>query len=120
MLVLKVHFLKRFFVFLLLERGEGREKEMERNINVWLPLLHPLLGTWPTNQARALTGNRASNPFVLRPSLRPLSQTHQGSKVHFLIDFYTVVMYSEVFQLLGQIGLNTWFLKINAKKIVLN
>ena len=29
-------------------RGEGREKERERNINVWLPLVRPLLGTWPT------------------------------------------------------------------------
>ena len=26
------------FICLLLERGEGREKERERNINVWLPL----------------------------------------------------------------------------------
>ena len=35
------------------ERGEGRE----RNINVWLPLTCPQLGTWPTTQACALTGN---------------------------------------------------------------
>ena len=41
----------------LLERGEGREIERERNINVWLPLTHPSLGTWPTTQACALTGN---------------------------------------------------------------
>ena len=34
MLVLKVHFLKRFFVFLLLERGEGREKKRERHSTV--------------------------------------------------------------------------------------
>ena len=45
---------KRFY--LLLERGEGRE-ERERNIDVWLTLVHPLLGTWPTTQAYALTGN---------------------------------------------------------------
>ena len=26
------------FIYLVLERGGGREKERERNINVWLPL----------------------------------------------------------------------------------
>ena len=50
-----MHFLKRFY-YLFLERGEGREKERERNISV-LPLEHPLLGTWPTIPACALTGN---------------------------------------------------------------
>ena len=49
--------LKKDFMYLFLERGEGREKEGERNINVWLPPMHPLLGTWPTIQACTLTGN---------------------------------------------------------------
>ena len=40
-----------------LERGEGRDKERERNINAWLPLTCPTLGTWPATQACALTGN---------------------------------------------------------------
>ena len=31
------YFLKDF-IYLFLERGEGREKERRRNINVWLPL----------------------------------------------------------------------------------
>ena len=44
-------FFKDFIYFL--ERGEGREKERERNINVWLPLM----GLQPATQARALTGN---------------------------------------------------------------
>ena len=38
-------------IYLLLERGGGREKERERNISVWLPL------TWPATQACTLTGN---------------------------------------------------------------
>ena len=50
-------FFKKYFIYLFLERGEGKEKERERNINVWLSLEHPLLGTWPTTQACALTGN---------------------------------------------------------------
>ena len=33
------------------------EKERDRNINVWLRLMHPLLGTWPATQACALTGD---------------------------------------------------------------
>ena len=51
-----MYFLKDF-IYLFLERGEGREKKRERNINVWLPLACPPQGTWPTTQACALTGN---------------------------------------------------------------
>ena len=38
-------FLKKYFIYLFLERGEGREKERERNINVWLPLHAPHWGS---------------------------------------------------------------------------
>ena len=38
-------FFKKDFIYLFLERGERREEERERNISVWLPLIHPLLGT---------------------------------------------------------------------------
>ena len=48
-----------FFIYLFLEKG--REGERERNINVWLPLTHPILGSWPTTQACALTGNQTSD-----------------------------------------------------------
>ena len=34
-----------------------REKERERNINMWLPLTHPLPGSWPPTQACSLAGN---------------------------------------------------------------
>ena len=57
-----------------LERG--KDKERERNIHVWLPLTCPVLGTWPTTQACALTGNRTSDPFQ-RSELNPLSYTSQ-------------------------------------------
>ena len=45
------------FIYLFLERGERKETERERNISMWLLLMCPLLGTWPTTQASALTGN---------------------------------------------------------------
>ena len=59
----------------------GREKAKERNINVWLPLKRPLLGTWPATQACALAGNQTRDPLVSRPVLRPRSHTNQGSIV---------------------------------------
>ena len=53
---------------------------MEGNINVWLPLTCPLLGTWPATQACALTGNLTSDPLVRRPGLNPLWYTSQGGR----------------------------------------
>ena len=58
--------------------------ERETNINVWLPLTCPPLGTRPATQACALTGNRTGNPPVCRLELNPLSYTSQGSAVTFV------------------------------------
>ena len=65
------------FIYLFF-RERGREGERERNINVWLPLARPQLGTWPATQACALAGNRTSDTLVHRPVLNPLSYTSQG------------------------------------------
>ena len=73
-MTITVHLLLFLFlkdIYLFLERGEGRE----RNINVWLPLKCPLLGTWPATQACALTGN---GTLLHRPALNPLSHSSQG------------------------------------------
>ena len=56
-------------------REEARDKKRERNINVWLPLMRSLLGTWPATQAWALTGNQTGDPLVRSPVLNPLSHT---------------------------------------------
>ena len=45
------------FIYLFLDRGEGKEKEREGSINVWLPLERLLLRTWPATQACALIRN---------------------------------------------------------------
>ena len=78
-----LYFLFKILFILFLERGEGRDRERDRNISVWLPLLCPLLGTWPVTQVRALTGNRTFNPLVRRLVLNPLSRTSQGSLYFF-------------------------------------
>ena len=95
------NFLKDF-IYLFLDRRKGWEKE-ERNINVWLPLTHPLVGTLPATQACFLTGNWTSDPLVCRPALNPLSHTNQGQT--FLItgmeevlqETGSLVQYSQTF-----------------------
>ena len=70
------------FIYLFLETG--REKE-ERNINVWLPFTHPLLGTWSATQACALAGNQTRDPLFHRSVLSPLGHTSQGSSLSSLL-----------------------------------
>ena len=71
-------------LFIFIFRQRGREVEREGNINVWLPFVHPLLGTWPTTQTCARTGNRTGDPLVCRPALSPLSHTSQGLNCIFI------------------------------------
>ena len=49
---LKFSFLKNYFIYLFIFR-EGKGGRREGNINVWLLLTYPLLGTWPATQACA-------------------------------------------------------------------
>ena len=63
------------FIYLFLKKG--REEEREGNISVWLPFVRPLLGTWPTTHACALTGNGTDD----RCTFSPLSHTSQGEDV---------------------------------------
>ena len=72
------------FIYFLLERKEGREKERERKsvceryINqLSLTCTQPRI--WPITRACALTGNRTCDFLVYRPALSPLTHTSQGS-----------------------------------------
>ena len=56
------HFLKDF-IHLFLERKEGREKEGEKNINVWLPLMPLTTGDLACNPGMC-PKNQTSNPLV--------------------------------------------------------
>ena len=81
--------LKKFFFNLFLERGGGKKKERERNINMWLPLTCPLWGTWPATQACALTGNWTDDLLVHRLTLNPLSHTRQGSTFLYITGVFS-------------------------------
>ena len=67
----------KILLFIFLERGEGREEERERNINVWLPPACLLLATWPAAQACALIGNGTSDPLVYRQVGTQSTEPHQ-------------------------------------------
>ena len=51
---------------------------------MWGWFSRPLLGTWPTTQACALTGHQSSKTSVHRLALSPLSPTSQGRNKSFL------------------------------------
>ena len=77
----KLLFLK--FYYLFGERGEGREKEVEKHVCAGEILMGclshaPQLGTWPTTKACALTRNRTRDLLVYRATPNPLSHTSQG------------------------------------------
>ena len=75
-------FLKILFIFE--DRGrEGETLVCERYIDR-LPLSHPQMGTWPTTQPCALTGNRTGDLLVPRWVLNPLSHTSKGVEDYFL------------------------------------
>ena len=85
MYILFYLFIFKDFIYLFLERGEGREKERERNIDAWVPLVCSPLGTWPTTQACALTRSRRGVPLLCSMVLSPLRQASQGV-MYVLID----------------------------------
>ena len=75
-------FLFKDFIYLFLERGKGREKDSERNMDMWninqLTLACPHPGTWPPTQACALTGNQTRDLSVCGRTPSPVSHTSQG------------------------------------------
>ena len=81
------------FIYLFLDRGEGREKGRESNISVWLPLGSPLLGTWPTTQAHAPTGSCTRNHLGLRLALDPLSHTSWGNSFNIYLPINREIEY---------------------------
>ena len=97
----------RYFIYLFLERR--REGKRERNITKWLPLVHPTLGTWPTTQACALTGNWTGGPVV--HSIQS-TEPHQPG---LFVSFFWFLSYHDVIYSKDTILLII-YLKIDIKK----
>ena len=91
------------FIYLFSERGEGREKEGERNIDQ-LPLVSTPMRTKPTIQACALTGNRTHGLSLCRMTPNQLSHTGQGC-----ISYINVAL-SIIFHPFGSVRLSNHYL----------
>ena len=64
---------------------DGREKERERNIYVWLPPARPAPGTWPETQACALTGNQTCKPLLSQAHAQSTELYQPGPEILLLI-----------------------------------
>ena len=71
---------KRLYLFIF--REEGREKERERNINEWLPLMCSTLETWLTTQARALDWESKCQLFGIQAGTQP-TEPHKPELIFF-------------------------------------
>ena len=72
-------FLKIFYIYLFLARGEGRKRGTEPSIGC---LSHtPRQGTEPTTQACALTENGTGDPSLCRTMPKQLRHAGQGPRL---------------------------------------
>ena len=76
-------FFKRFYLFIS-ERGEGREKERERNIN-WLPLAHASVGDWTCSPSMCPDWESNWWPFALQDGTQPTEPCWPGPRYYFLL-----------------------------------
>ena len=73
------------FICLFFREVKG-ERERGRNINMWLPLVHPLLGAWPAKQAYALDWESNWLHFDSQTTTQSLSHTSLGNHVVFIVN----------------------------------
>ena len=65
-----------YYSFIFREKKGGKKRE--RKVNLWLPLVYPLLGIWPTTQAFALDWESNWWPLVHRLAFNALCHSSQG------------------------------------------
>ena len=70
------HFFFKDCVYLYLDRKEGRERERERNINVWLHLMNPTGGKLAQNSGMCPDWESNRQPFGLQASAQS-TEPHQ-------------------------------------------
>ena len=69
--------LKNIFLFIyFLERGEGKEKDKERNIHVWLPLAWPPTGDLAYNPGMCPDWELNWGPYGLQATAQSI-ESHQ-------------------------------------------
>ena len=66
-----------------LERGEGREKERERHINVWLPLPCPPLGDLACNPGLCPDRELNQQPFGSQAGAQSTDTPARAIRKHF-------------------------------------
>ena len=71
---------------LFLERAERKEKERERNTNVWLPLMYPPLGTWPNNPGSYRDWELNQRPFGLQACTQSSELQQSGPECRVLLE----------------------------------
>ena len=74
-----------FYLFIFKILFMFREGERDRNINVWLPLTHSLLGTQPTTQACAPDREYNQRPFGLQAGTKS-TESHQLGLFSLLLE----------------------------------
>ena len=99
-------FFKILFVCILRQRR--REKGRERNINVWLPLVRPVLGTWPATQANTQTGNRNGDPLVRKHSIHSATPDKAAYSLIFFKRFYLFVLERRKEEKERERNINVW------------
>ena len=72
-----------FLKILFIERRRDGEREGEKH-HMWLPLMHPLLGIWPTTQACAPDRELNQRPFGLQASTQS-TEPHQPGHVRVIL-----------------------------------
>ena len=78
-------FKKILFIYLFLERGEGKEKDREGNINVWLLLTHPHAGDLVCNLGFCPDWESNQRPFGSQAGTQSTDAHQPGVICHFFI-----------------------------------
>ena len=84
------------FVYLFFERGEGREEERERNINVWLPLVRPYQGPGPQSRHVPWPGSKPTT--LLFTGWHPIHWVTSAGATFcfFLVYFWMLPMFQRL------------------------